>query len=197
MDNTRKPAPGTVLRQLRYSASIHEAEASNTNAEMERAKARDADEDGGAQTEKKRVPDVEKSQLYTKRLKQDVVMGVEDRTVHSRTRRQEVIRESSIPDLQERVAWKRWDGTRNETYCLTQIRTLQLMCHVFRREDMNPAFVGTFEHQANANRHKRHNVEQIGHFITKHLQMFQEMGSLPPGTLNWRVKHLENDDFNA
>ena len=106
MDNTRKPAPGTVLRQLRYSASIHEAEASNANAEMEHAKARDADENGGAQTERKHAPDAEKSQRYTKRLKQDMVTGVEDRAVHSKTWREEVIRESIILDLQERVAWK-------------------------------------------------------------------------------------------
>ena len=118
MDN-RKPEPGTMIRQLKYVAQIHEAEASNANADVllgREGRNRESSEsksDSFAQdlTERKRASDVEKSQLYTKRLKQECASGVEDRQLYSKKMREQSILEAKarwlIKDVKENhVPWR-------------------------------------------------------------------------------------------
>ena len=112
MDN-RKPAPGTMIRRLKYIAQIHEAEASNANADVllareegiKESSERKSNSLNQGSTERKHVPDVVRSQLYTKRLKQERVLGVEDRQLYSKKMREQSILEAKarwlIKDVKE------------------------------------------------------------------------------------------------
>ena len=210
--DTRKPPPATMIRRLQNIALTHEAEASNANADVMLAREGESRESSGnksnslnqGSTERKRVPDAAKSRLYTKRLKQEHVSAVVDRQLYSKKMREQSVREAKarwlIKDVKEnRVPWRRYDGTQHETYVLTQIRTLQFMCHIHR----GPAAAGyhyrtlyfPFIHvfpDPDTN-----TVQHIADFITKNLQMFQEIDTLPPGSVNRRVRDLEHDDLDV
>ena len=105
-----------------------------------------------------------------------------------------------VKDVKEnRVPWRRYDGTQNETYVLTQIRTLQLMCHIHR----GPTAAGfyyrplyfPFAHALPDS--DKDMAQRIANFITQNLKMFQEIDTLPPGSTNRRVRDLEDTDLDV
>ena len=105
-----------------------------------------------------------------------------------------------IKDVKEnRVPWRQYYGTRNETYALTQIRILQYMCQFHRgptvmRHHYRALYL-PFYHAIESE--PMDTAQHITSFITKNLEMFQEIDTLPPGSINRRVGDLKDDALDV
>ena len=84
-------------------------------------------------------------------------------------------------------------------YVLTQIRILQYMCQFHRGSTVMRhhyrALYLPFYH-AFPDEHLD-TAQHIANFITENLEMFQEIDTIPPGSINRRVRDLEDDALDV